>query len=79
MFKVGLQMSKKIDKYIKNKCPSYEDNKISNLLGSDDVQAVGRLLYYYPSFNSDDGTNWCGWHNDHCALTCLTPAIFQND
>ena len=29
--------------------------------------------------NSDvDFSNWCGWHNDHCSLTGLVPAIYTN-
>ncbi len=44
----------------------------------------GRLLHYYPPrelLKPQEGTSssWCGWHNDHGALTGLTSAMFVNE
>lgn len=46
----------------------------------------GRLLYYFPSQQSGDGTqdgdsmsSWCGWHTDHGSLTGLTCGLFMRD
>lgn len=53
----------------------------------------GRLLHYFPSppdssisdeevkKNDDDSnfSSWCGWHNDHCSLTGLVPAMYIDE
>lgn len=40
---------------------------------------LARLLHYFPSSDvksvSDD---WCGWHNDHGALTGLASAVYMD-
>lgn len=41
-----------------------------------------RLLHYFPI--NEDGErvvdSWCGWHNDHSALTGLVPNMYiEND
>lgn len=48
----------------------------------------GRLLHYFPpdiaTTNANEGpddrdldfSSWCGWHNDHCSLTGLLPAMY---
>lgn len=48
---------------------------------------MGRLLHYFahPMEEEDvekkwEGeSDWCGWHNDHSALTGLTSAIYIDD
>jgi len=40
------------------------------------------LLHYFASFEKQGETpaglqdSWCGWHNDHSALTALTSAMY---
>jgi len=44
-----------------------------------------RLLHYFPLPEDDPKTpgtraidSWCGWHNDHSALTGLCPAMYRD-
>ena len=47
-------------------------------------QHIGRLLHYFPYDVKENGydvkknlqADWCGWHNDHGALTALTSAMY---
>lgn len=40
-------------------------------------QHVGRLLHYFPFTQKGAAEgDWCGWHNDHGALTALTSAMY---
>lgn len=61
------------DQYIRTKLPSYPEYQLSNILKSSRF-GKGRMLHYYPS--NDSVGSWCGWHNDHCALTGLVPAMY---
>eukprot|EP00161_Ancyromonas_sigmoides_P014336 TRINITY_DN3726_c1_g1_i2.p2 TRINITY_DN3726_c1_g1~~TRINITY_DN3726_c1_g1_i2.p2 ORF type:complete len:192 (-),score=55.44 TRINITY_DN3726_c1_g1_i2:88-663(-) len=54
----------------------------------DDRACTGRLLYYFPTADTDSGTGtgtgtgsdaddgWCGYHNDHGSLTGLSKSLF---
>lgn len=38
---------------------------------------TGRILHYYPYETKGElEDDWCGWHNDHGALTALTSALY---
>jgi isopenicillin N synthase-like dioxygenase len=37
-----------------------------------------RLLNYFPQSQATAEREWCGWHNDHGALTALTTAMYIN-
>lgn len=75
---VSLMLYDCIDAHINKLLPGY------NLTFKDIVKQsnhnVGRLLHYFERGNNkiskDD--NWCGWHNDHGALTGLVSALFFN-
>ena len=36
---------------------------------------VHRLLHYHHNTPEHKYDDWCGWHNDHGAITVLTPAM----
>lgn len=72
---VGGLVSQHIDKYIKQRVPSFKENTIEKII-SDSKSHVGRLLHYFPQENPSK--DWCGWHNDHCNLTGLTCSLYQN-
>lgn len=74
MYKVGMKMATHLDKYVENRITTFEKKKFSKVLDTKE-STIGRLLFYYPASNDKD-SDWCGWHNDHSAITCLTPAIF---
>ena len=75
---IGLLLVTLIDRYIKKLIPAYNVNM--NQVIRESNNNTGRLLHYFPrgdvKLNSDD--QWCGWHNDHGALTGLCSAMFFN-
>jgi len=78
MIKVGGLVAKHIDIYTRSRIPSYPENQLSQVI-AEGTGHVGRLLHYYP-FNEklEVEDDWCGWHNDHGALTALTSCIYQD-
>jgi isopenicillin N synthase-like dioxygenase len=75
--RVGIEVAKNLDKYVKARCPAYEENQIEkHLKGS--LRTTGRLLHYFPVSEEVDTTDmkWCGWHNDHGTLTGLCSAMY---
>lgn len=75
MIDVGAMLSYHIDKYIHSINPNYENGKLYRFVRQGD-QHTGRLLHYFEGPNDQE---WCGWHNDHSALTALTSAIYMKD
>jgi isopenicillin N synthase-like dioxygenase len=75
MIRVGSLLGTHIDKFIKAFHPSYEEGTISSII-KNHKSHVGRLLHYFPQSGSNKA--WCGWHNDHCALTALTSSMYLN-
>ncbi|KAG9402452.1 hypothetical protein AC1031_007065 [Aphanomyces cochlioides] len=85
----GLLIASECDKYVQSKCPTYEAGKLHNRITNSRVHC-GRLLHYFaldpnqvqkPSTDEvteADFSNWCGWHNDHSALTGLVQALFTD-
>ncbi|ETV83509.1 hypothetical protein, variant [Aphanomyces astaci] len=89
----GLLVAKQCDAYVESKCPTYEAGKLHRRITSSRVPC-GRLLHYFALDPKDtvpapptttnspmterDFSNWCGWHNDHSALTGLVQALFTD-
>ena len=73
---ISFMMYDIIDNYIKSINPDY-NLTYKNLIDVSDHN-VGRILHYFPRGNSDlsSNNNWCGWHNDHGALTGLVSAMY---
>lgn len=83
---VGLHVSKHCDLYVGGKVADYEFGKLNKIIATS-LTAKGRLLHYYPltaeaaeadTGGADDISSWCGWHNDHGALTGLTSSMYVN-
>mmetsp|Transcript_29994 Transcript_29994/g.38718 ORF Transcript_29994/g.38718 Transcript_29994/m.38718 type:complete len:384 (+) Transcript_29994:97-1248(+) len=78
---VGGLVGKQVDEYVSAQCPTYENNKLFEVIQSSKC-CKGRLLHYFEkeveeSSNEDDlFSDWCGWHNDHGSLTGLVPAMY---
>ena len=75
MIRIGGLLAIHIDKYIEARHSNYEKSTLTNLIKYHKSH-VGRLLHYFPQSGTDK--NWCGWHNDHCALTALTSSMYLN-
>ncbi|CAK4127404.1 unnamed protein product [Aphanomyces euteiches] len=85
----GLLIASECDKYVQSKCPTYEAGKLHNRITNSRVPC-GRLLHYFAldpnqvqkastdQVTEADFSNWCGWHNDHSALTGLVQALFTD-
>jgi len=37
--------------------------------------SMHRLLHYHHNADDTAYKSWCGWHNDHGAITVLTPSM----
>lgn len=81
---VGLHVAKHTDLYVTSKVPDYEFGKLNKIIATS-LTAKGRLLHYFPltskeamvdTGGDDDISSWCGWHNDHGALTGLTSSMY---
>lgn len=77
VYSVGQLIGIQMDTYVSSQRPRYESGTLRNVVSSNIPKA--RLLYYF-SFDEMKGFNidpnqredsWCGWHNDHSALTGL--------
>ena len=76
MISVGTMVAKQIDELAHKQCPTYPKNKLQDVIRLGNAH-VGRLLHYFP-FNTKENVedDWCGWHNDHGALTALTSSMY---
>jgi hypothetical protein len=76
MISVGALVAKQIDAYAHRMHPSYPKEKLYGVI-SKGKGHVGRLLHYFPYEKKENvEDDWCGWHNDHGALTALTSAMY---
>ncbi|EQC37253.1 hypothetical protein SDRG_05477 [Saprolegnia diclina VS20] len=86
----GLLVAKQCDKYVESQCPTYEAGKLYRII-KESRSCVGRLLHYFAMAAADlekrevssesveaEFSSWCGWHNDHSALTGLVQALFTD-
>lgn len=80
---VGALVGKQMDKFVVAQCPGYKADTLTDILENSTVPK-GRLLHYFPQDVQEKAeqaaaaSSWCGWHNDHGALTGLTSAMFLN-
>jgi isopenicillin N synthase-like dioxygenase len=76
---VGAQLGHHVDKYVKSKLGDRYTPQLENVIKSTRT-TKGRLLHYFPipSDGARDVDSWCGWHNDHSALTGLVPNMFMD-
>lgn len=76
MIQVGVMVAHQIDEIAHAKCPTYPKNKLHDIIKKGGAH-VGRLLHYFP-FDAKESVedDWCGWHNDHGALTALTSSMY---
>ncbi|KAF7154558.1 hypothetical protein RHSIM_Rhsim01G0091700 [Rhododendron simsii] len=79
---VGLMVAYHSDKYVSRGMKMHEDEGLEQILNRSRCHK-GRLLYYFPSIQSDRDnllpciytedcgsmSSWCGWHTDHGSLT----------
>jgi isopenicillin N synthase-like dioxygenase len=82
-------LAKQLDKFVTKRCSTLEAGKFERII-KETSQYCGRLLHYFPSTekpkeetvegkeSNDLEGNWCGWHNDHSALTGLCSAMYIN-
>ena len=73
IIRVGALLATHIDAFIATKVRTYRPGTLHHMI-STQKSHVGRLLHYFPQVGSDQ--NWCGWHNDHGALTGLTSSMY---
>ena len=91
MIDVGLLVAKHCDVYVHSIIPNYKHDTLQCIV-KDSRCSKARLLHYFDissssNHSSDEDNNnlnndetfssWCGWHNDHCALTGLTSAMYM--
>lgn len=75
---VGSQLCRHLDHYVESNSQAYERGKLRRVV-ENKQGVVGRLLHYFPQQSGqveETGVEWCGWHNDHSALTGLTSAVY---
>jgi len=78
MVNVGLRVALHCDAYVASKLPVYKPRTLHNII-KESRTTKARLLNYFPQSTSTAEREWCGWHNDHGALTALTTAMYINE
>lgn len=73
---VGKLLVQHIDTYLERSCKGYQSGEMKQILTGGQSH-LGRLLHYFPQSGSNQP--WCGWHNDHGALTGLTCALYIDE
>eukprot|EP01112_Ceratiomyxa_fruticulosa_P007791 TRINITY_DN2025_c0_g1_i1.p1 TRINITY_DN2025_c0_g1~~TRINITY_DN2025_c0_g1_i1.p1 ORF type:complete len:358 (+),score=72.30 TRINITY_DN2025_c0_g1_i1:111-1184(+) len=77
---VGLLVAMQCDRYVASKFPGYPANQLADVIKNSRT-CKARLLQYF-AINEDQTErthdSWCGWHNDHSALTGLCPAMYHS-
>jgi isopenicillin N synthase-like dioxygenase len=84
----GVLVARQCDAFIERKTPAYERGKLHRIISTGRC-AKARLLHYFAVSEADiarqreaasleESFTWCGWHNDHGALTGLVQAIFMD-
>lgn len=84
----GILIAHQCDKLIESRCPGYEKGKLHRIISTGKCSKA-RLLHYFmlseeqiaaqkEAASLEDSFAWCGWHNDHGALTGLVQAMFTN-
>ncbi|KAE9025747.1 hypothetical protein PR003_g11604 [Phytophthora rubi] len=84
----GVLVAHQCDKLVESKCPGYERGKLHRIISTGKCSKA-RLLHYFAlseeqiaaqneATSLEDSFAWCGWHNDHGALTGLVQAMFTD-
>lgn len=74
----GSLLSFHIDEYVHSVQPNYKKGTLESIV-SGSTSHLARLLHYFPSDEAKTfEDDWCGWHNDHGALTGLCSAIYTD-
>lgn len=84
----GILVAHQCDKFVESKSAEYERGKLHRIISTVKCSKA-RLLHYYALSEEaithqqqaqtlEDSFLWCGWHNDHGALTGLVQAIFTD-
>ncbi|TMW55121.1 hypothetical protein Poli38472_013883 [Pythium oligandrum] len=84
----GKLVAYQCDRFVESKSPEYEQGKLRRIISTGRC-AKARLLHYFALSEADitkqqnaktleESFSWCGWHNDHGALTGLVQAIFTD-
>eukprot|EP01084_Bolivina_argentea_P117079 207957_1 len=83
---VGQLVAHQLDAYVSTKRDGYKSGLFKQMIGTNIPKA--RLLYYFSdnemnelygeeeNNNENRIDNWCGWHNDHSALTGLILGMY---
>ncbi|KAL4100454.1 hypothetical protein PRIC1_008246 [Phytophthora ramorum] len=85
---MGVLVAQQCDTFVESKCPAYERGKLHRVISTGKCSKA-RLLHYYALSEQqiaaqneaktlEDSFAWCGWHNDHGALTGLVQAMFTD-
>jgi len=76
---VGALLGHHVDKYAKSKLGDKYQSSLEQIIKTTRT-TKSRLLHYFPipSEGPRDVDSWCGWHNDHSALTGLVPNMFMD-
>jgi len=79
---VGTQLARHCDSYCSSCTKDYPKHELENIT-SLSLTHKARLLYYYPfdalqKYDMSRADSWCGWHNDHGALTGLCIGQFMD-
>lgn len=79
MIKEVAMLAQQIDAAANKKVKSYKKDHLNRVI-TEGHQHIGRLLHYFPfSQKGASQGDWCGWHNDHGALTALTSAMYIDE
>ncbi|DBA03215.1 TPA: hypothetical protein N0F65_003935 [Lagenidium giganteum] len=84
----GILVAHQCDRFVEAQCPDYESGKLHRII-SQGKCSKARLLHYFALEQEDiertraaktleEAFSWCGWHNDHGALTGLVQAVFTD-
>lgn len=84
----GVLVAHQCDELVAAKSPAYERGKLHRIISTVKCSKA-RLLHYYALSEAaiaaqqeattlEDAFSWCGWHNDHGALTGLVQAVFTD-
>ena len=78
MIETGALLAWQIDDYARSKVSTYPENHLRNMIKMGRSH-IGRILHYFPfEAKGETEDDWCGWHNDHGALTALTSALYTD-
>jgi len=76
---VGKALAHHVDKYVSKKFGDRYTARLEDVIRNTRTTKA-RLLHYFPipAEGVREVDSWCGWHNDHSALTGLIPNMFMD-